>query len=396
MASRSTLAFLAIFLLGVLVAIAFSKTYFNPSILSGLTTLFLAPPIVSLLIGAHFKRGKVVFLSFLLFVFQLFLLFGGFWHLNIEQSQRAIALMTPVGFLILGLMEERGIFGKIVVLRFVATIALSAIAYWIGTNPAFIDALNSPFLGENLPIKPISEIAFVLYVAGILLLSILSLLESKQVEKSLPWVLLVAGFPVLSPEFSFIWHLGAAGIIFTFALSQDAYKMAYIDSLTGIPSRRAMDEYFEHLSPPFTIAMADIDHFKKFNDTYGHDVGDDVLRKIAQTLKSIDGGGKVFRYGGEEFAVVFAGKEAVVCKPFLEDVKEIIQKQGFIIRGKKRTPEKIKEIAGTKVTLTISVGACDDSWGDETQSIIKKADELLYSAKKAGRNCVKVAPYKKN
>lgn len=396
MASRKTFALLSLFMLGVLLTSTFAKTYFHHSLFSGLTTLFLAPPIVSLLIGIHFKRSKVAFLSLLLLAFQLFLLFDKFLDLTPDQVQRAVALMTPVGFLILGLMDEKGFSKNPIILRFGVTLLLCAITYWLGSNPAFVNTLNNPIFSEKFPIKLISEIAFVLYGASVLFLSILSFLESKQVEKSLPWVLFIAAFPILLPDSSLIWHLGGAGIIFSFALSQDAYKMSYIDALTGIPSRRAMDEYFERLSPPFTIAMTDIDHFKKFNDTYGHDVGDDVLRKIAQTLKNIDGNGRVFRYGGEEFAVVFAGKEARSCKPFLEDIKYTIQKQGFIVRGEDRASKKSRKNAGTKVTLTISIGACDHSWGDKIQNILKKADELLYSAKKAGRNCVKIAPSKRS
>jgi hypothetical protein len=152
-----------------------------------------------------------------------------------------------------------------------------------------------------------------------------------------------------------------------------------------------MEEYFERLSPPFTIAMTDIDHFKNFNDTYGHDVGDEVLRKVAVTLKGVKGGGKAFRYGGEEFALVFAGKGVKECKIYLEAIREAIADQGFHVRGNERAPKKSPAKEGGKVSLTISIGACDHSWGQDIPTIVKKADTLLYQAKKAGRNCVKIA-----
>jgi predicted signal transduction protein with EAL and GGDEF domain len=88
---------------------------------------------------------------------------------------------------------------------------------------------------------------------------------------------------------------GAAGIMLIFAVIQDSYAMAYLDELTGLPARRAMKEELMKLRGEYTIAMVDIDFFKKFNDTYGHDTGDEVLRLVASVLKKVEGGGKAFR-----------------------------------------------------------------------------------------------------
>lgn len=84
--------------------------------------------------------------------------------------------------------------------------------------------------------------------------------------------------------------------------------MAYQDELTSLPGRRALKEYLLKLGSEYTIAMFDIDHFKKFNDTHGHDVGDQVLRMVASKLATVSGRGKSFRYGGEEFTLVFSEK----------------------------------------------------------------------------------------
>jgi diguanylate cyclase (GGDEF)-like protein len=270
---------------------------------------------------------------------------------------------------------------------------MGGLSYLLATNSALADTINTPILSLSLPLTPLSDIALILYGVGVIFLLLYGALESKYAEKSLGWALLLAGFPILFASQHGALYLGFASVVFLIALSNDAYKMAYIDTLTGIPSRRAMEEHFDRLSPPFTIAMTDIDHFKKFNDTYGHDVGDDVLRKVAMTLKSVGGGGKAFRYGGEEFALVFAGKKAKECKPFLEEMREKIAMQGFAIRGEARAPKK--KVATTKnVSLTISIGAADHSWGKSIPAIVKKSDTLLYQAKKAGRNCVKVATTK--
>ena len=91
------------------------------------------------------------------------------------------------------------------------------------------------------------------------------------------------------------------------AVLQDTFRMAFRDELTGIPSRRALNERLAALGNRYTIAMLDVDHFKNFNDTYGHDLGDQVLKMVAAHIAGVGGGGKAFRYGGEEFTVLFPG-----------------------------------------------------------------------------------------
>ena len=85
--------------------------------------------------------------------------------------------------------------------------------------------------------------------------------------------------------------------------------------------------------------MTDVDHFKKFNDTYGHDVGDQVLRMVAARLKKVTGGGKAYRYGGEEFTIVFAGKTMEECQPHLEAVREAIENYAMQLRDKDSRPK---------------------------------------------------------
>src|SRR5688500_20279314 len=82
-----------------------------------------------------------------------------------------------------------------------------------------------------------------------------------------------------------------------------SYLMAYQDGLTGLPARRALTEALHQMNGKFTIAMVDVDHFKKLNDRYGHDVGDQVLRMLASRLAKVSNGGRAFRYGGEEFEI---------------------------------------------------------------------------------------------
>ena len=101
--------------------------------------------------------------------------------------------------------------------------------------------------------------------------------------------------------------------------------MAYRDELTSLPSRRALNQLMLSLGRKYSIAMLDIDHFKKFNDTHGHDVGDEVLRMVASKIAKVTGGGKPFRYGGEEFTVIYKGKTPDQVEAHLDALRKTIE-----------------------------------------------------------------------
>ena len=191
-----------------------------------------------------------------------------------------------------------------------------------------------------------------------------------------------------------------AGILLVFVyLLQQSWQLVYLDELTGLPGRRAMNESLQGLGRRYTLAMMDVDHFKKFNDTYGHDIGDQVLKMVAARIGEVGGGGKPFRYGGEEFAIVFQGKALGETLVHLEAVRNAIENYQMTIRqpdrpkdnlegSKKRRP---KEDAGSvkQVSVTISIGAAERSQGEKDPNLVlKNADKVLYQAKEAGRNCV--------
>src|SRR2546428_3474683 len=112
--------------------------------------------------------------------------------------------------------------------------------------------------------------------------------------------------------------------------------MAYRDGLTELPSRRALNEALPRLSGQFSVAMVDVDHFKRFNDTYGHDAGDHVLRLVAARLAHVTGGGTAYRYGREGFALVFAGQGQDEGLPYLQELRETIETSHFTMRRRFR------------------------------------------------------------
>jgi len=176
-----------------------------------------------------------------------------------------------------------------------------------------------------------------------------------------------------------------------YAIMQESWRMAYLDELTGLPGRRALREKMQRVSGIYTVAMLDVDHFKKFNDTYGHDTGDAVLRMIATKMTGVSGGGSSYRYGGEEFTFVFCGLNTDQAWPYLDDLRDEIAKSPFVIsRVDRRNNGKVKKPKQTKsVKVTVSIGIADSRADTSSPwDVLKLADKALYRAKGKGRNCV--------
>jgi diguanylate cyclase (GGDEF)-like protein len=190
--------------------------------------------------------------------------------------------------------------------------------------------------------------------------------------------------------------LAAAQLVLLFALIEDSYRLAYHDPLTGLPGRRALDEALRTLDGDFVIAMVDIDHFKKFNDRYGHEVGDQALRMVADELGRVGGGGRVHRYGGEEFAIVFPNRSPAQAADHLELLRAAVEDRTFSVRSPDRPRKKPSKPVAPKspterVTVTVSVGAAGSSLHKpDPQAVLKAADDALYRAKRRGRNRVVV------
>jgi len=193
---------------------------------------------------------------------------------------------------------------------------------------------------------------------------------------------------------TFAAFMAAAGLVLLASLLQESHQLAFRDQLTGLPGRRALEERLRSLGERYAIAMVDVDHFKQFNDTHGHDIGDQVLRLVAGRLAQVGGGGTAYRYGGEEFSVVFPGRDADEAAIDLEAIRGAIERYRMAVRGEDR-PKKPEEGAkrrgaGDKpkpLSVTVSIGVAGPSAGARTpMQVVKAADEALYRAKKGGRN----------
>ena len=157
---------------------------------------------------------------------------------------------------------------------------------------------------------------------------------------------------------------------------------ARTDALTQVANRRALDDElkrcaadYQRRGTPAILLLFDVDHFKKFNDTHGHQTGDEVLRGVARVLRSALGDvGLVARYGGEEFAVICSGLGYAAIAAQAERARQAVASL-HLRKG------------GQTLSVTVSGGLADFLPGDDDRELIRRADEAMYASKKAGRNC---------
>jgi len=355
--------------------------------------------LIAIALSVYFNKSKL----FVLLLFPLFLILclafptTLFSKLSVTAFWHIAPLMTALGYLLVYIPQERGLFSSFGALRTSIGLAILVIGY-MGLkyfSPALQQALDTPILHVSLQgISKASDFIFIISLIALLFIFLISLLFEVQSQKAPFWMLTAQSIPLLFLQESnyFVLFCLVASLIAIAALVHDAYRMAYIDTLTTIPSRRALEERFLRLGSNYILAMVDIDFFKKFNDTFGHDIGDDVLKLVAKELSQVKNGGKAYRYGGEEFTILFSGKKKEECIMALEEIREHIFRRGFVIRDKNRpekTPEKIqKSTSIKKERLSVSIGVALSAKGKTPQDVLKRADDALYKAKESGRNCL--------
>lgn len=186
-----------------------------------------------------------------------------------------------------------------------------------------------------------------------------------------------------------------AAILLLILIINSSHELAFIDQLTELPGRRSLEIEIKHLTGLYTIAMIDIDHFKHFNDTYGHRTGDEVLRLVAQLMSKNKGRGKIFRYGGEEFTILFKGKNANQCMPYLNSLRTRVAEYDLKIRDHTSRPimgvdikSKTELNSNESINITVSIGVADSISESIPENVMKAADKALYRAKNGGRNRV--------
>lgn len=359
---------------------------------------------MGLILSAAFRRSRLFFALLVLVTVQAALT----WlspHLSARAGHiivNAIVLLVPLNLLALAFLRERGIIspaGR----RRGALLAVQIISVGVLCLPRLAHAaswLDRPFFPERFSAwSHMSQEGLAAFLAATAIMMVLQVRRYSPVESSLLWAL-VASFMALRTDAASVaaaifFVAGAMALIV--ALLETSYRMAYHDELTQLPSRRALNEALMKLPESYTIAMVDVDHFKKFNDAYGHASGDQALRLVASRLAYVTGGGRAYRYGGEEFAIVFPGRAAEDVFVYLDRMRRLIEQSTFVVRGKERrkgkkararAPKEVKK--ETSVTVSIGV-ACSNGDRLPSAEVLRMADRALYRAKAKGRNCTVTA-----
>jgi diguanylate cyclase (GGDEF)-like protein len=386
---------------------------------------YVAVFVGGLLLAWRFNSSRVLFSLLVLLLAHRAVDFFSHGQIHGGPGRTAVALaalLIPLNFIVFAAMRERGLVIAGIAPRF-GLLFLESVIFAVLCRP------------ENSPARPLhaGEAAIPLWI----LLSFVAATAvfvrrffqtRKPIEPGFAW----------SVAAVFMWlefapagkaadaYVATAALILGASLIETSYVLAYHDELTGIRGRRAFNESLLSLDQQYAIAIVDIDHFKKFNDTYGHDVGDQVLCMVAMRLSQAGGDGQAFRCGGEEFAIVFRNTSAKEAFEHLDSLRQVVERSTFQVRGSERRAERRAEKRSDprndlrkgeadrrkparrrtasaspspspdrlsdQLSVTVSIGVAEPSTRyRQPEQVIQAADQALYRAKNKGRNRVELA-----
>jgi len=351
----------------------------------------------SFILGIRFNRSQIIYSSTLFALVYASL----FWLPVAEKAQshlilNSITIFLSLNIALLSFYTERGVITFIGLSRFFIIAIQVIVIGWLihSKNPAWNQLVNQTlFSALEIKLLFFSQTALLSMLISFFIIGLSFLYHTNHFRSAILGAMILVVYAVTFP----VREIASLSILFSFALMfpllalvSESYKMAYLDELTNLPGRRALNETLNKLGSKYVIAMLDVDHFKKFNDTYGHDAGDDVLRLLGNKLKSVSGGGKAFRYGGEEFTIVFSGTSLSGATEHLERLRENIANNKFTLRKQDRRQKgKRKKKKNREVKVTISIGYAERSDKAKTPAkVLKLSDKALYRAKRKGRNCI--------
>lgn len=372
---------------------------------------------VGLLLAWRFHSSRVVAAMVVLFLGHRAIEFFAQGHIPLTgtglTALETLSFLIPLNFLLLAIDKERGFGIAITVPRMVLLFVESVfVAVLCRPAPAAGSKLfHVTIFGRSWSNwTPIPQISLVVFFAVLVYLVARVMSRPKPVENGFAWALLALFLSLNSGGVgaNARAYVASGAIILVASIIENSYAMAYRDELTGLPSRRAFKDAILQLEMPYTVAGVDIDHFKSVNDTFGHDIGDQVLSMVAGSLARITGGGQAFRVGGEEFTVLFRGQPAAEVVEHLEILRQLIEANPFRLRGadrraiprgrdrrssiRKRSSRRKAKATRAGLQVTVSIGVAEPKGEDmRVEEVLKLADEALYAAKKGGRNRIEVA-----
>lgn len=343
--------------------------------------------VLLLVLGWRFRRGRLV-VAALAVALANFLVRVSLGASPSDTGLALLIILLPLTLTVLALLPERPVNQRsIFILAFVV----------IGLNLVVAIAAGVDFpagrIGELLTSPDLGRLVFL--IAGAFI-GLAFAARRNTFEGSLLWVTAAAALALV------VWRgphpatlaLAAAQLVLLIGLTEDSYRLAYHDELTGLPGRRALEEALRTLDGDYAIAMVDVDRFKRFNDRYGHAAGDQALRMVASALEKVGGGGRAYRYGGEEFAILFPGSSPAQASEPLEAIRAAIADRRFALRAPDRPREKPDPPRQSSppprlISVSVSIGfAGPSARASDSKAVLRAADRALYRAKNKGRNRV--------
>ena len=361
-------------------------------------------------LGGLFTQSRVFFVALVVALTLAQLDYAFFISRDVGRGEAVLLLGTlfiPCMAAVLYRLNERGLFTSFGLVRATAVLVVLGLMFTLSLNAEF-QAFSRSVGGPT----PLADKAW-LGLPGLGLLALLAsapfLALRKKGESPMLGLVLLTAIVFVFAGFGFqgtIWQVerqrtvlllftSLGAVMLVGAVLETSWRHMNIDELTELPSRRPFRHQLRCLRDAYVLALVDLDHFKRVNDTYGHVAGDQVLRFVASEL-SRKAGGKVYRYGGEEFVVVYEKQTYEQALDDLDEVRESIGRKQFRLRRPDRPARKprtagmpLADPSSPSITLTVSVGAARPGPDCATpQEVLDAADQALYRAKEKGRNRV--------
>ena len=378
---------------------------------------FYGALVAGLLLSWRFHSSRIFFAFVVLFLAQQAISYFSSRHIpgGYGTVVLAVGVLLPLDFVLLSFAQELGMAFRSIapaaVFLFIQSVIVAVLC-----RPGPLAATQRMARHAHAPASLPLAAQLCFSAAAIIFLIRYGLLR-KPAESGLLWALAAA---FLAVRFGGVGRIATAyfatgAIILASAVVETSYLLAYHDELTALPSRRAFNDALLRLVPPYSIAMVDIDHFKRCNDTYGHDTGDQVLCMVASKLARVSEGGQAYRCGGEEFAILFPGKTTQDVLEHLEDLRcdietSTLRRRGPDRRQQARGPDRRNRRTGrraragdvirqlsrpaisSEIAVTVSMGVATSRLEKTSaHEVIQAADKALYRAKAAGRNRIETA-----
>jgi diguanylate cyclase (GGDEF)-like protein len=351
-----------------------------------------------LLVGLLFKRMWLMLVILALAVADRALFyFAANTAVNMEGGRliyQAISFLLPFNLCVFAFMKRKGdmtwqsiwFLGGILIQGCAVAFIYQYQSLGFG---AFLEYSSTKWgLLQGIPLSQLALFAFGIAFAYYLFLYIRT---RGVIERAFCWALIsifcALGLSKIGPVSSI--YFSTAGLIFVISVIENIYVEGFQDELTDLPTIKSMLGILSQLDRGYTVALIEVDHFKRLKENHGRGVSKEVLRSVGLKLTTAAGGGKPFRYGSEQFAVVFPGMFLSDALPHMEELRQTIRKPGPILidqKSRRKKPKRV-EVLANKIQVKVSIGVAERKDLDMTpRQAINNAEKALLTAKSEGQD----------